>query len=53
MSSLTALQLECQSQQGGAAAEGVVVGVGVDAVEEGGKATAMANGAVPSQRSIA
>ena len=35
MSSLTALQLECQSHHCGAAAEGVVVGVGVDAVEEG------------------
>ena len=35
MLSLTALQFKCQAEQGGAAAEGVVVGVGVDAVEEG------------------
>ena len=35
MSSLTALQLECYSEHCRAAAEGVVVGVGVDAVEEG------------------
>ena len=35
MSSLTALQLECYPEQGRATAEGVVVGVGVDAVEEG------------------
>ena len=35
MSSSTALQFECQSQHCGAAAEGVVVDVGVDAVEEG------------------
>ena len=32
MSSLTALQLECYSEHCRAAAEGVVVGVGVDAV---------------------
>jgi len=31
MLSLTALQFECHSEQDGAAAEGVVVGVGVDA----------------------
>jgi len=35
MLSLTALQFKCQAEQGGAAAEGVVVGVGVDAVEDG------------------
>ena len=35
MLSLTALQFKCQSQQGGTTAEGVVVGVGVDAVEDG------------------
>ena len=34
MLSLT-LQFECHSQHCGATAEGVVVGVGVDAVEEG------------------
>ena len=35
MLSLTALQFKCQAEHCGAAAEGVVVGVGVDAVEEG------------------
>ena len=35
MLSLTALQFECHSQHSGATAEGVVVGVGVDAVEDG------------------
>ena len=35
MLSLTALQFKRRPEQGGAAAEGVVVGVGVDAVEEG------------------
>ena len=35
ISFLTALQFECHSQHCGAAAEGVVVDVGVDAVEEG------------------
>ena len=29
------LQFECESEHSGATAEGVVVGVGVDAVEEG------------------
>ena len=35
MLSLTALQFKCQAEHCSAAAEGVVVGVGVDAVEEG------------------
>lgn len=35
MSFLTALQLKRYSHHCGAAAEGVVIGVGVDAVEEG------------------
>ena len=34
MSSLTAFQLECYSEHCGATAETVVVGVGVDAVED-------------------
>ena len=35
MTSLITLQFECESEHSGAAAEGVVVGVGVDAVEDG------------------
>ena len=35
ISSSYSLQFKRRSQQGGAAAEGVVVGVGVDAVEDG------------------
>lgn len=35
MLSLTALQFKCQAEHCGTTAEGVVVGVGVDAVEEG------------------
>ena len=35
MTSLITLQFECESEHSGATAEGVVVGVGVDAVEDG------------------